>query len=77
MRPQIVKIFTYVLCALASTTVFGTPLQVVNEPPPPNPQRTIGPELPIDENIYMLVAVALIFGIIVAYRRHKATQKAQ
>jgi len=76
MRPQIVKIYTYVFCLCASTTLFGAPLQAVNEPPPPNQQRTGGPELPIDENIYILVAIAIILGVIVAYRRHKATQKA-
>lgn len=78
MRPQIVKIYTYVLCLCASTTLFGASLQAVNEPPQPTSQRTPGgPELPIDENIYILVAAAIILGIYVAYRRHKATQKAQ
>ncbi len=76
MRPQIVKIFVYLLCALASTTFFGAPLQVANEPPPPGSQRTPGPELPIDENVFILVGVAIIFGVYVAYKRHKATQKA-
>ena len=76
MRPQIVKIFTYVLCALASTTLFGAPVQAVNEPPPPTLNRT-PPELPIDTNIYILFAVAIVLGVYVAYRRHKATQKAQ
>ncbi len=77
MRPQIVKIYTYVFCLCASTTLFGAPLQAVNEPPEPTSERTPGPELPIDDNIYILVAVAIILGIYVAYRRHKATQKAQ
>ena len=76
MRPQIVKIFAYVLCALTSTTLFGASLQTLNEPPEPTQNRT-PPELPIDENIFILVAVAIILGVYVAYRRHKATQKAQ
>ena len=77
MRPQIVKIFPYVLCFIASTNVFGASLQTINEPPPPTSQRTPGPELPIDENIYILVALAIILGVYVAYKRHKAIQKAQ
>ena len=74
MRPQIVKIFAYLLCALASTTLFGAPLQVVNEPPPPSQQRT--PQLPIDTNIYILLVAGIILGVYIAYRKHKATQKA-
>ena len=77
MRPQIVKIYTFVLCLCASTTLFGSPLQAVNEPPQPTSQRTPGPELPIDDNIYILVGIALVIGVYVAHRRHIATQKAQ
>lgn len=72
MRPQIVKIFTCVLCLCASTSLFAAPQQGTSEPPPPTMERTV--ELPIDSNIYFLVAVALIFGIYVAYRRHVATR---
>jgi hypothetical protein len=76
MRPQIVNIYAFVLCLCAGTTLFGAPVQVVNEPPPPGTQRTPGPELPLDENIYILVAIAIAFGVYVAYKRHKASQKA-
>ncbi len=75
MRPQIVKIYTFVLCLCASTTLFGAPLQAVNEPPQPTLNRT-PPELPIDANSYILFVIAIILGVYVAYRRHKATQKA-
>ncbi|QIE59862.1 hypothetical protein G5B37_09870 [Rasiella rasia] len=77
MRPQIVKIYTCVLCLFASTTLFAAPQQVATEPPPPTLERTPGPELPIDSSIFILVAVAIIFGVYVAYRRHLATNAAQ
>ncbi len=76
MRPQIVKIYTYVLCLCAGTTLFGAPQQAANRPPQPTSNRT-PPELAIDANIYILIALAIILGVYVAYRRHKATQKVQ
>ena len=77
MRPQIVKIYTYVLCLMASTVMFGAQQQSANEPPPPTLERTTGPELPIDTNLYILVIAALALGIYVAYRKHKANRVSQ
>ena len=77
MRPQIVKIYTYVLCLCASTSLFAAPQQGSNELPPPTQERTPGPEFPIDSDIYILVAIAIIFGIYVAYKRHVASREAQ
>lgn len=42
---------------------------------PPAPSRgggTRGSQLPIDENIWILLAIAIIFGIYVVYRRNRS-----
>ena len=77
MRPQIVKIFAFLLCLFASIPLSAAPVQAKGGPPEPTLQRTPGPELPIDTNLFVLVAIALILGVYVAYKRHKvATQDA-
>ncbi|MDX1462794.1 MAG: hypothetical protein R3359_07035 [Marinirhabdus sp.] len=72
MRPQIVKIYTTVLSLFASTFLFAATSQGPSEPPPPTMDRTTGPELPIDSNLYLLAIAALVFGVYIAYKRHKA-----
>lgn len=48
-------------------------------PPPPNPGYVInGPQdpVPIDDDIWVLIAVGIILGIYMVYRRIKSTDKA-
>ena len=71
MRPQIVKIFTFLLSLSASMSLLAAPVQTKGGPPEPTMQRK-GPELPIDENLYILVALAVLLGVYIAYKRHKA-----
>ena len=72
MRPQIVNILVSLLCFCASTPLFAAIQKGSKQPPEPTSQRTPGPELPIDSNLYLLIAAALILGIYIAYKRHKA-----
>lgn len=43
-------------------------------PPPPSQNR--GPQLPIDDNLWILIAVGALLGIYVIYRRNKSTSRA-
>ena len=46
---------------------------------PPAPSRgggTRGPLLPIDENIWVMITIGVIFGIYVIYRRIQSINKA-
>ncbi|CAM3338018.1 hypothetical protein AEQU2_01124 [Aequorivita lipolytica] len=43
-------------------------------PPPPSQNRP--PQLPIDDNIWILIAVGVLFGIYIIYRRNRSTSKA-
>jgi hypothetical protein len=43
-------------------------------PPPPSQNR--GPQLPLDDNLWILIAVGVLFGIYVIYRRNKSTSRA-
>ena len=43
-------------------------------PPPPSQNR--GPQLPIDDNLWILIAVGVLLGIYVIYRRNKSTSRA-
>ncbi len=70
MRPQIVKILTLVLFLINSISMLGqTPSGSSGPPQPSNNNR--GVNLPIDENIYILIAIGLIFGVYVMYKKTK------
>tara|TARA_B100000795_G_C22509125_1_gene327043 strand:+ start:179 stop:403 length:225 start_codon:yes stop_codon:yes gene_type:complete len=69
MRPQIVKILTLVLFLANSISLLGQSPSGSSGPPPPSNNR--GPELPIDENILILVALGLIFGMYVIYKKSR------
>ena len=69
MRPQIVKILTFLLFIVNSTYMLGQSHNGSSGPPPPS--NTRGPNLPIDENIYILIDIGLIFGVYVMYKKTK------
>ncbi len=69
MRPQIVKILILVLFLVNSMTMLGQSLSGSSGPPPPSNNR--GPQLPIDDNIYILIAIGLIFGIYIIYKKSR------
>lgn len=46
-------------------------------PPQPRPGNTVnGPQLPIDENIWVLIAIGVIFGVYFIYTRNRSINKA-
>lgn len=46
-------------------------------PPPARPGNTVnGPNLPIDDNIWVLIAIGVIVGIYFIYTRNRAINKA-
>ncbi len=47
-----------------------------NVPPPTNNPPPPGGQLPIDENIWILLVVGILFGIYILYKRNQATNKA-
>ncbi len=47
-----------------------------NIPPPTNDPPPPGTQLPIDDNIWILLTVGLVFGICIIYKRNQATNKA-
>ncbi len=40
-------------------------------PPPPSQNR--GPQLPIDENIWILLIIGVLFGIYIIYKRNRSS----
>jgi len=68
MRPQIVKILTLVLVLVNSTVMLA---QQAGPPPPENGER--GPQLPIDDNVFLLLGIGLLYGAYIAYKKYKAT----
>lgn len=65
-------LFIYNVILLAVQTISGS-----QAPPPPGGEATRGPQTPIDENIWILLIVALLFGTYIIYKRKcAATNKA-
>ncbi len=73
MRPQIVRILTWVLFLGTSANMLAQRSTAGSGPPAPTSQR--GPELPLDENILILLCAGLILGSYVAYKNMKAKRK--
>lgn len=69
MRPQIVKrIILIVFCFFANAIVLA---QTGGSAGPPNPGQTRGPELPIDENMLLLLVAGILYGSYIAYKRQR------
>ena len=69
MRPQIVKILTFGLFIINSTYMLGQSPSGSSSPPPPSNNR--GPNLPIDDNILILILLGLAFGVYVIYKKSR------
>ncbi len=72
MRPQIVKILTLVLLLGNSISMLAQKA----EPPAPSGQRGPG-QLPIDNNIVILISFGLIYGAFIAYKRYQIKNNPQ
>lgn len=73
MRPQIHKILTWVLFLGTSANMLAQRSKAESGPPSPTSQR--GPNLPLDESIYVLLCAGLILGCYVAFKNMKAKRK--
>jgi len=69
MRPQIVKILTIALFLLNSAGMLSQRSGGGKGPPAPGGQRSF-PELPIDNNILILIVIGLAYGAYIAYKRY-------
>jgi len=47
-----------------------------NLPEPPSQNKPMAPQLPIDDNIWILIIVGLLFGVYILYKTSQATNKA-
>ena len=72
MRPQIVKILTLALFSFNSVIMLAQSKGSDTGPPTPNQRRPPQDELPIDDGIFILIAIGLLYGIYVAYKKHQA-----
>ncbi|WP_407932371.1 PID-CTERM protein-sorting domain-containing protein [Aequorivita vitellina] len=50
-------------------------VQARDDVPPPNPPPP-GPQLPIDDSIWILIVAGLIYGLYIIYQKNKSTSKA-
>ena len=70
MRSQIVKkIATTTLFLLTATIVLGQ--SGGGSLGPPAPAQNRGPELPIDDNLIILLVVGLLYGAYIAYKIYR------
>ena len=63
--------FIYNVITFAFQTGTGT-----QGPPPPAGGTTRGPQAPIDENIWILIVIGILFGIYIIHKRSRTTNKA-
>lgn len=74
MRPQIVTILVVILFMFNAITAYGQDLS--SGPPAPN-RTPPAPEiaLPLDTSIFVLIALGLIYGIYISYKKINAKHK--
>ena len=66
MLTKIIKILILVLVITNSTAILA---QERTGPPPPT--NTRGPELPIDDNIIILIVLGILYGVYITYKKHQ------
>jgi len=59
-------IYNFIMLAIQSAS--GT-----QGPPPPVRGGTRGPQLPIDDNIWILLAMGIFLGIYIIYKRNRSS----
>ncbi|MFC7356200.1 hypothetical protein ACFQO1_00755 [Jejudonia soesokkakensis] len=75
MRSQIVTILTIMFSFLSTAAVFG---QRAGGPAPPEPALRppggpVPPELPIDDNLIILLFAGIVIGVWYFYKKRKTT----
>ncbi len=74
MRSQIVKILTVVLLMFNSAIMLAQSKGGGSGPPSPSQRRP--PQLPIDDNILILICIGLLYGVFIAYKKHQSKNTA-
>jgi len=69
MRPQIVRILTGILTLFTSINMLAQRSSAGSGPPSPTNQR--GPELPIDNGIFILILAGLAIGFYVILKKNR------
>lgn len=69
MRPQIVKKVVFLAFCFLTNAIALAQTSGSGEGPP-NPGQGRGPNLPIDENLIILLVVGIIYGSYIAYKRY-------
>ena len=69
MKTTIDKLIFVTVCLLGVAIAFAEP-----KPPPPNYKGPSPPGLPIDENISVLIIMAILLGIYIIYRHQLKTK---
>ena len=67
MLTKIIKILILVLVITNSTVMLA---QERTGPPPPANQ-TRGGELPIDNNVIILIVLGILYGVYITYKKHQ------
>ncbi len=73
MRPQIVFILSTALSLCSTVLSFGQSMSETKGPPPPKGGGTRGPQLPIDDNIYILLLLGLLLGIYYIVKKYRSS----
>jgi hypothetical protein len=70
MRPRIVFILTIALSLYNSAFGFAQSVKDSKGPPPPNDTRTV--QLPIDDNITILLIIGTLLGIYFLIKKYRS-----
>lgn len=76
MRPQIVTILIMALSVITYAPMFGQATSAGSSPPAPRPPGPPELPLPLDDNLYVLLILAVLYGSFVAYKKVIAKKKA-
>ncbi len=70
MKIITIRFYVALVCLMGITSAFAKP-----NPPAPNFKKPPPPPgLPIDDNIYMLLLIAFLFGIFIIYKNNIKTK---
>jgi|GEM_PF-853999 len=72
MRPQVIFILSIALSLCTTVVSFGQSLSDTNGPPPPKGGTLNGPQFPIDDNIYILLAMGLLLGVYFLIKKYRS-----
>ena len=72
MRSQIILILTIVLSLYTNVVSFGQSISESKGPPSPNTNGPVPNQLPIDDDIYILLAMGLLLGLYFLLKKYRS-----